>query len=239
MQSRPVTLLLVAWNARRYSPWLLKHEERLRNRRDALTRLLMFLAVLIGIIEALLPWQSLTPPVPWWAHIAVAAVSLPIFYFLWQADFQRKEQAFALAMSDKGRRVLFLDPYLEPEEFALSEQIQGAHLLPLQRQLDAAFRTGAGTSLSRRLDYFYRMLPSPVHEGDRLGPLSILHPVTFVSWGIGLGLTIALLPGFGIGIAGMRGLTLLPLLLLLFLFANRANTRFAYESALYDWLRMG
>jgi hypothetical protein len=229
----------VAWNARRYSPWLLKHEERLRARQDSVARLVTVMAVLIGIVEALLPWQNLTPDIPWWVHIAVAAILLPLLYFLWQSDLQRKQQAFTLAMSDKGRRVLFLDPYLEPEEFALSEQVQGAHLLPLQRQIDTAFKTGNGVSLSRRLDYFYRMLPSPVHEGDRLGPLSVLHPVTFISWGLAIGLTLSLLPGFGFGIGTSRGLTVLPLLLLVFLFANRANTRFAYESALYDWLRLG
>lgn len=229
----------MAWNARRYSPWLLKHEERLRLRRDSFTRLVYLLALLVALCEGLLPWGQLSPQVPWWAHVLAVSLALPVFYFLWQSDLSRKLQAFSLALSDKGRRLLFLDPYLEPEEFALSEQIQGAHLLPLQRQLDSAMRTGPGVSLSRRLDYYYRMLPSTVHEGDRVGLLGLLHPATALSWGIGLGLGWALMPGFGLEILGARGLTILPLLLLVYLIAARGNTRYAYESATYDWLRMG
>ncbi len=229
----------MAWNSRRYPPWLLKHEERLRNRQDSFGRLLMFCALLIGAIEALLPWESLTPQIDWYWHVAGVAVLLPLLYFMRQSDLQKKQQAFNLALSDKGRRMLFLDPYLEPEEFAVSESMHGAHLLPLQRQLDSALRTGPGVSLSRRLDYYYRMLPSPVHEGDRMGPLSFLHPITAINWGFVLGLSAALMPGLGLALLGSRGLTLLPLLLVLYLIAARANTRYAYETATFDWLRMG
>jgi hypothetical protein len=72
-----------------------------------------------------------------------------------------------------------------------------------------------------------------------MGPLSFLHPVTAVNWGIALGLCAALLPGVGLSLLGGRGLTLLPLLLVVYLIAARANTRYAYESATFDWLRMG
>ncbi|MCC7478410.1 hypothetical protein IT575_08095 [bacterium] len=229
----------MAWNTRRYPPWLLKHEERLRNRQDSFGRLLIFCALIVAAVEALLPWDSLTPQVAWYWHVGAAAILLPVLYFMRQSDLQKKQQAFALALSDKGRRLLFLDPYMEPEEFAVSESLQGAHLLPLQRQLDKALRTGPGVSLGRRLDYYYRMLPSPVHEGDRMGLLSFLHPLTAVNWAVALGLSIALMPGLGLSLLDGRGLSLLPLLLVVYLIAARANTRYAYESATFDWLRMG
>jgi hypothetical protein len=147
-------------------------------------------------------------------------------------------------MADRGRRLLFLDPYLEPEEFAVTEQLQGAHLLPLQRQMQAALKTGPGLSLHARVEAFYRNLPSTTHEGDRLGALSVIHPATFVTWAIAVVLAVVCAPGlwkllFGVELFGNNGLTLLPLLLLLYLYAARANTRFAFEHALYDWLRLG
>jgi hypothetical protein len=230
----------VSWSERRYSPWLLKHEELLRHRQQGFARIAMFLSIVIALVEALLPWETLTPAVPHYIHIGVAAVSLPLLYLAWQADLRRKEQAFTLALSDKGRRLLFLDPYMEPEEFALSEQIQGAHVLPLQRQLDDAFKTGPGVSLHRRLESYYRTLPSPVHEGDRLGLLSFLHAGTFFTWFTALALCWIAMPDVGLALgAGSRGVSVLPLLVPLYLLAARMNTRYAYETAVFDWLRTG
>lgn len=229
----------MAWQERRYSPWLLKHEESLRLRMDSFARLASVVALLIAFVEALLPWETLTPAVPHWVHIAFAALALPLLHLLNQADLKRKEQAFAVAFSDKGRRLLFLDPYLEPEEYALSERMAGSHLLPLQRQIDTALKMGGGNSLHRRLDLFYRTLPSTAHEGDRLGILSLLHVGTFFT-GVGaLALVAAAMPGFGLALGDSRGLSVLPLLLLLYLYSMRANTRFGYESAMFEWLRRG
>ncbi|MCH7472502.1 hypothetical protein IIA79_06070 [bacterium] len=235
----------MAWRERRYSKWLLDHEESLRKRQDRMGRLVIFAAVLVAVAEALMPWERYTPDVPALLHIAVAAIALPVLYLMHLNDFRRKEQAFTLAMSDRGRRLLFLDPYLEPEEFAVQERLQGAQLLPLQRQIDTALRTGASQSLHNRLDYYYKALPYAVHEGDRMGCISFFHPKTFISWFIALGLSWLLFPAmlnlplFGISIGTSQGLTLLPLLMVVYLIAARANSRFAYEVSLFNWLRLG
>jgi hypothetical protein len=236
----------VPWQPdRRYSPWLLNHEESLRLRQDNFGRSMILVAALVVIAEAMLPWDRYTPDIPALIHIVVAAAASTLLYFIWQADLRRKQQAFALAMADRGRRLLFLDPWLEPEEFAITEQLQGAHLLPLQRQMQAALKTGPGQSLHARVEAFYRNLPSTTHEGDRLGALSVIHPATFVTWGIAVALVVVCAPElwhalFGAKLFGTNnGLTLLPLLLLLYLYAARANTRFAFEHALFDWLRLG
>jgi hypothetical protein len=229
----------VSRQGRRYSPWLLNHEENLRLRQDSLTRTVVILAAIVALAEAMLDWGTYTPSIPPLIHIVVTAAALPLLYFLWQADLRRKQQSFSLAMADKGRRLLFLDAHLEPEEFAFTEQLQGAHLLPLQRQMQAALKTGTGNSLHQRLDYFYRTLPSTAHEGDRLGLLSALHPSTFVTWVAAIAIAYVCAPVIGLHIMGNNGLTLLPLLLLLYLFATRANTRFAYEHAVFEWLRQG
>jgi hypothetical protein len=47
------------------------------------------------------------------------------------------------------------------------------------------------------------------------------------------------LPGVGLQLGTSDGLSLLPLLLPLYLIASRLNSRFAYELALYNWLRLG
>jgi len=231
----------VSWNERRYSPWLLKHEELLRKRQGSALTMLVVAALGVAAVEALLPWERITPLVPVWAHMLAVAVLLPLLYLAWQNDLKRKEQAFATALSDKGRRLLFLDPYLEPEEFALSESMSGVHVLPLQRQIDAALNLGAGASLHRRMEQYYRILPSAVHEGDRLGLLSVIHPMTFVTWLAVLALAWLCLPGLGLAISpgAGHGLTLLPLLAMVYLYGTRLNTRFGYELALYDWLRNG
>ena len=127
----------VSWQDRRYSSWLLAHEEHLAKRQGSVTRLVIVLGIAVALVEGLLPWQAITPQIPPLAHIVVAALVLPLLYIMYQGDFRRKLRAFTLAMSDHGRRLLFLDPYLEPEEFELQERVQGAHLLPLQRQVSS------------------------------------------------------------------------------------------------------
>jgi hypothetical protein len=230
----------VAWQDRRYSPWLLEHEERLHQRQASVQRLVIVLGIAIAITEALLHWESITPDIPAWAHIAAAALALPLLYFAYLGDYRRKLQAFSVAMSDRGRRLLFLDPFMEPEEFELQERMQGAHLLPLQRAIDTALKSGATTSLHSRVSFYFRALPHPVCEGDRMGLLSILHPATALSWGAALAFNWACIANFGfLQIGASHGLSVLPLLLLLYLFACRANSRFAFEAALYDWLRLG
>jgi hypothetical protein len=231
---------MTVWNERRYSPWLLKHEEALRHRIANNQRGLVLAAFIIAATEAALPWAEITPAIPYYFHIAAVAVLLPILYLAWQSDLKRKEQAFATALSDKGRRLLFLDPYLEPEEFALSEQLSGVHVLPLQRQIDTTLQPSASGSLHRRMEQYFRILPSAVHEGDRLGLLSVLHPVNFFIWFTVVAASWACLPGIGLHFGGTTGgLTLLPLLAAVYLCGTRLNTRCGYEAALYDWLRMG
>lgn len=231
---------MTVWNERRYSPWLLKHEEALRKRLAQNQRGLTLAAFVIAGTEAALPWSDITPTVPYWAHIGVVAILLPVLYLAWQNDLKRKEQAFATALSDKGRRLLFLDPYLEPEEFALSEQLSGVHVLPLQRQIDTTLQAGASGSLHRRMEQYFRILPSAVHEGDRLGLLSVLHPVNFFIWFTVFAVAWACMPGIGVHFDSPDGgLTLLPLLAVVYLYGTRLNTRFGYEAALFDWLRMG
>jgi len=229
----------VSWQDRRYSSWLLAHEEKLAKRQGSVARLVVVLGIAVALAEGLLPWQTITPQIPWQAHIVVAALVLPLLYFMYQGDFRRKFRAFTLAMSDHGRRLLFLDPYLEPEEFELQERVQGAHLLPLQRQVDTLLKLSGGDSLHRRVSLYYRSLPSTTYEGDRLGLLSILHPVTALSWGAAIAINWAFLAQLGLQIGTSKGLSALPLLLPLYLFACRANTRFAFETALYNWLRLG
>jgi hypothetical protein len=230
----------MAWQERRYSSWLLEHEERLHHRHTGVQRAAIALAVAVALAEALLPWESITPDIPAWAHIAVAAIALPLLYFMYLGDYRRKLQAFGVAMSDRGRRLLFLDPFLEPEEFELQERMQGAHLLPLQRSIDTALKSGATTSLHSRVAFYFRALPHPVCEGDRMGLLSILHPATALSWGAALAFNWAFIANYGfLKIGASHGLSALPVLLLLYLFACRANSRFAFEAALYDWLRLG
>jgi hypothetical protein len=229
----------VSWHDRRYSEWLLKHEEALEQRQGGLSRLIIAAALTLGTLESLLPWEHLTPSIPVIVHIAAAALLLPFLYFANQADFRRKLQAFSVAMSDRGLRFLFLDPYFEPEEYELQERVQGAHLLPLQRVMDSALKSGASQSLHHRLSFFYRALPSPVCEGDRLGALSVLHPTTALSWGVALAVAYLALPYTGLKLYGCSGFTTLPLMLLLYLFSARANSRFAFETALYNWLRLG
>jgi hypothetical protein len=229
----------VSWQERRYSSWLLEHEQRLQQRQDSMQRIVIVLGISVAIAETLLPWQEITPDIPVWAHIAAAAAALPLLYMLWQGDFRRKLQAFTVAMSDRGRRLLFLDPSLDPEEFAMQERMQGAHLLPLRRAIDATMRAGAAATLHARVGLYYGTLPHPVCEGDRMGLLSILHPAAALQWGAALALTAACIAHYGLRIGTSHGLSVLPLLLLLYLYASRANTRFAFEAALYDWLRLG
>jgi hypothetical protein len=203
-------------------------------------RVMIALGIVVAIVEALLHWESITPDIPAWVHIAAAALALPLLYFMYLGDYRRKLQAFSMAMSDRGRRLLFLDPFLEPEEFELQERMQGAHLLPLQRAIDTALKSGATTSLHSRVAFYYRALPHPVCEGDRMGLLSILHPAMALSWGAALALNWAFIANYGFfKIGASHGLSVLPILLLLYLFACRVNSRYAFEAALYDWLRLG
>ena len=229
----------MAWRERRYAPWLLEREERLVRRRELISRLIAALGLLVAVVEALWPWHRYTPDIPPWLHIAAAALLLPVLYFMLQGDQRRKLQAFTQAMNDLGRRLYFLDPYLDLEEFEIQQRISGALLMPTQRALDKALRAGASQSLGERVKYFYRALPSPVCEGDRMGLLSVLHPKTAISWGIACAAIWLLMPGGAIGIGSSNGLTWLPLLLPVYLIASHFNARFAYELALYNWLRLG
>jgi hypothetical protein len=229
----------VSWQERRYSSWLLEHEQLLQRRQDSVHHIMVALGLVIAITESLLPWTEITPDIPFWAHIAAAAVALPLLYMLWQGDYQRKLQAFSVAMSDRGRRMLFLDASLDSEEFAMQERLQGAHLLPLRRAIDTTLRSAAATSLHARVGLYYSTLPHPVCEGDRMGVLSILHPVAALQWGAALALAWACMAQYGLHIGTSHGLSVLPVLVLLYLYATRANTRFAFEAALYDWLRLG
>lgn len=228
-----------SWSDRRYSAWLLAHEESLRKRSDLGLRRVVVAGVLVGLAEGLFPWTDYTPAIPAGIHIAAAALLLPALYMLFQADLRKKQQAFTLAMADRGRRLLFLDPYLEPEEFALSERLHGAHLLPLARQIDTALKSGASVSLHKRVDYYFRALPSPAHEADRMGFLSLLHPANFALWGFAAALCFLTLPGVAPSIGGNNGFSLLGLLLPVYLLGARWNSRLAFEEALYSWLRLG
>lgn len=220
-------------------------------RRDGMAKLTYLIAGIIVVCEALMPWEDragfvgFTPMIPAYLHIAAAALILPVLYFMLQSDFRHKQQAFNLAMADLGRRLLFLDPYLDPEEFELQERMQGALLMPTQRALQSTLKTAGRQSLGERVGFYYRNLPSKTYESDRMGLLSIGHPRTAVSWGIAFALAWVLTPPFiplplmGIHIGTSTGLSMLPWLLVLYLYAARANTRFAFELALYDWLRLG
>lgn len=229
----------MAWRERRYAPWLLEHEERLVRRRDLSFKLVIALGLVVAVLEALWRWENYTPDIPPWLHIAVAALILPVLYFMLQGDYRRKLQAFTQEMGDLERRLFFLDPYLEPEQFEVMVQMHGALLLPTQRALDKALRAGDTPSLRRRVDYFYRALPSPVCEGDRMGFLSVLHPKTAISWGVAIALIWLLMPGAGLQLGTSNGLTWLALLLPVYLFSSHLNARYAYELALYNWLRLG
>jgi hypothetical protein len=230
----------VSWRERRYSPWLLAREERLTRARESAGRLTALCGIVIAVAEALLPWSpSLTPDIPALAHIAAAALLLPVLYFMLQADYRRKLQAFTVAMSDLGRRLYFLDPFLDPEEFEIQTRLQGALLLPTQRALAEMLKTADPQTLSARVNYYFRMLPSPVYEEDRMGLLSILHPRTALTWAVAIAVVWLTLPEIGVKIGTSDGLSLLGLLLPLYLLASRLNSRFAYELALYNWLRLG
>jgi hypothetical protein len=229
----------MAWRDRRYAPWLLEHEERLVRRREQAGRIVIALGLLVAVIEALTPWANYTPDIPPWLHIAVAALLLPVLYFMLQSDHRTKLQAFTRAMDDVGRRLFFLDQFLDLEEFELHQRMSGALLIPTQRAIDKALKSGETQSLRQRLEYFYRALPSPVCEGDRMGLLSILHPKTAISWAVAIALVWVLMPGIGIQLGQSQGLTWLPLLLPVYLAAAHFNARFAYEEALYNWLRLG
>lgn len=223
---------------RRYAPWLLDNEERLTRRRDLVNRLTMIGGFLIALLEALWNWNSYTPDIAPLVHIALVALLLPVLYFMLQTDYRTKLASFTQVMGDLGRRLYFLDHYLDLEEFELQQRMSGAMLQPTQRAIDKALRTGESQSLRRRVDYFYRALPSPICEGDRMGFLSILHPRTAISWTVAIFLIWALHPG-GIDIGTANGFTWMCLLLPLYLTAAHFNARFAYELSLFNWLRLG
>ena len=227
---------------RRYPEWLIKQEERLTKRREALRNVTIALGLLIAVAEGLLPWQALTPQVPAWAHIAAAALLLPLLYFMLQNDHRMKLEAFTHTLGDLGRRLMFLDPGLESEQFELLEKYQSSVLRPTQRYLDERLKLGETKSLRERMNYFFRALPSHTGEAERLGLLSILHPKTALSWVMAIVLCWLLLPGIGLSFGAATphgGLTALPLALGVYLIASHANTRFAYELAMYNWLRLG
>lgn len=229
----------MAWRERQYAPWLLENEERLVKRRELSSRLMIGLGLLVAVLEALWRWPQYTPNIPAELHIAIAALILPVLYFMLQSDYRRKLQAFTKEMSDLERRLFFLDPNLEPEQFEVMVRMHGALLLPTQRALDRALRAGASRSLRQRIDYYFRALPSPVCEGDRMGLLSVLHPKTAISWGVAIALIWLLMPGAGLQLGTSNGLTWLGLLLPVYLISTHLNARFAYELALFNWLRLG
>ena len=224
---------------RRYSDWLIEQEASLTRRREALNRSLIVIGVLIAMVEALLPWQRFTPDVPAILHIVVAAVLLPLIYFLLQNDYRNKLADFTGAMSEPTRRLIFIDPDLMPEQVQLLASYQGSALGPTREALDGVMKRTPTPSLRLRVSEYYRTLPSNVHEGDRMGMLSLMHPKTALSWIVSGILIWLLMPGIGLSIGSSSGLTVLPALLPLFLIGGHFNSRFAYELSLYDWLRLG
>jgi hypothetical protein len=226
---------------RRYSDWLIEQEASLTRRRELVNKLMLGAGLLVALLEALWPWQSATPSVPAALHIAMAAILLPLLYFLLQNDYRNKLADFTGAMSDPTRRLIFIDPDLEPEQVALQASFQGSALGPTRQALDEVIRRSATPSLRLRVSEYYRNLPSNVHEGDRMGFLSLMHPKTALSWIASAALIYVMLPvaGVGITIGSGYGLTLLPCLLPVFLIGGHFNSRFTYELALYNWLRLG
>ncbi len=213
-------------------------------RRENISKLTIASGVVVALMEALWPWEQFTPSIPGWAHIAAASLVLPILYLMLQGDARYKLQAFTRAMDDRARRLYFLDHMLNPEEFEVQERMQGALLRPTQRAIDDITRTNETKSLSKRVDYYYKAMPSETLESDRMGWLSMLHPKTAISWISAFILAWALFPAEGVTLMGIQigtsiGLSVLPLLLLVYLYAARANTRNAFEEALYNWLRLG
>lgn len=226
-------------NTRRYSDWLLAAEMQLTKRRDSLTRGCIVAACLVAVLEAVWPWDNFTPQVPGWLHILAAALLLPLLYVAAQNDFRAKQQAFSHAMSDLGRRLLLLDSIWDSEHSELQERYESSVLRPTQRALEQAQQTTAHKSFAARRDWFYKALPTSVHEADRMGMLSILHPKTALGWIGAVALAVLFLPGGAFQYFGLHGLTLLVLLLPIYLVNGHLNTRHAYEMALYDWLRLG
>jgi hypothetical protein len=236
---------------RRYSDWLLNVELKLTQRRDAVNRLVLVAAGLVAVAEALLPWDGtgymprsvaavpITPSIPPWLHIAAAALLLPLLWWLGQNDYRAKYQAFTHAMNDLGRRLLFLDNIWDTEHAALLERYESSVLRPTQRALQDLKPGVVQKSLRLRVDWYYRALPTSVHEADRMGALSLLHPRILFGWTLALALCVLLLPGGMLHWGPNRGLTMLVLLLPLYLVYAHYNTRFAFELALFDWLRMG
>lgn len=224
---------------RRYSDWLIEQEASLTRRRELLNRGLIGAGLLVALCEALFPWQKYTPSVPGWLHIAVAAIILPLLYFLLQNDYRNKLAEFSSAMMDTTKRLIFIDPALEPEQVALQASYQASTLGPTRQAIDSVVRRSATPSLRLRVSEYYRVLPSNIHEGDRMGFLSMLHPKTALSWLASAAMIWIMMPGIGISIGSGSGLTLLPLLLPVFLVGGHFNSRYAYELALYDWLRLG
>ncbi|MCB1219624.1 MAG: hypothetical protein H7A35_01740 [Planctomycetales bacterium] len=224
---------------RRYSDWLIDQEASLTRRRDFINRSLIGAGVLVALLEALFPWQQYTPSVPGVLHILVAAILLPLLYFLLQNDYRNKLVDFTSAMNDTTKRLIFIDPWLEPEQVALQASFQSSQLGPARQALDQVVRRAPTPSLRLRVSEYYRGLPSHMHEGDRMGMLSLMHPKTALSWLASAAMIWILLPGVGISIGAGSGLTLLPLLLPVFLVGGHYNSRFAYELALYNWLRLG
>jgi hypothetical protein len=227
-------------NTRRYSEWLLNAEMRLTKRRDQLMRFCMICAGLVAVLEAVWRWEQYTPLIPWGVHLLLAALLLPLLYLALQGDFQRKQQAFSHAMNDLGRRLLLLDGIWESEHAELQERYESSVLRPTQRVLDQLSSTApVHKSFSARRDWFFKALPSSVHEADRMGLLSVLHPRLAIGWGVALALCLLFLPGGLFKLFDFNGLTFLVLLLPVYLFASFHGTRHAYELALYDWLRLG
>jgi hypothetical protein len=225
---------------RRYSDWLLAAELRLTKRRDRVGRVCLLAALLIALVEACLPWDRLTPSIPWWAHIGATVVALPLVYLAAQNDYRSKQQAFAHAMNDLGRRLLFLDNIWDSEHTDLQERYEASVLRPTQRALEQMTPIQQHKSLRHRVDWFFKTLPTSTHEADRLGLLGILHPRVAVGWIAALALAWAFMPGVALlNIAGNHGLTVLMLLLPVYMVYAHFSTRFAFELALYDWLRLG
>ena len=213
-------------------------------RRDNTSKLTIALGIFIALLEALWPWEQFTPSIPGWVHIAAASLVLPLLYLMLQGDSRYKLQAFTRAMDDRARRLFFLDHMLNPEEFEVQERMQGALLRPTQRAIEQVARTTATKSLHERVAYYYKAMPCETLESDRMGWLSMLHPKTAISWIAAIMLAWALFPLSGVTLMGLQigsstGLSILPLLLLVYLYAARANTRVAFEEALYNWLRLG
>jgi hypothetical protein len=166
-------------------------------------------------------------------------VLLPLLWYLAQNDYRHKLQGFTHAMNDLARRLLFLDNIWDTEQAALVERYESSVLRPTHRALQEALPGQVQKSLRLRVDWYYKALPTALHEADRMGLLSLLHPRILLGSTVLAALCVLLVPGGLLRWGGNSGLSVLVLLLPLYFIYCYRNTRFAFELALYDWLRLG